>query len=93
MGPGATTGSLFVDKGLTGEGILILVHSDTGVSTKAHPAISGSVDAFAEFDAMGRLVANAPMTDSGFHGTHTAGILIGKPYEGATFGWPPAPNS
>lgn len=75
------------DKGLTGEGILI-GHLDTGVD-KAHPAISGSVDSFAEFDAIGRLVASAPITDSGFHGTHTAGILIGKPYEGVTFGVAP----
>jgi subtilisin family serine protease len=75
------------DKGLTGEGILI-GHLDTGVDT-AHPAISGSVDAFAEFDAVGRSVANPQKTDSGFHGTHTAGILVGKPYEGATFGVAP----
>ena len=75
------------DKGLTGEGILI-GHLDTGVD-KAHPAISGSVDSFAEFDAIGRLVASAPTADSGFHGTHTAGILIGKPYEGVTFGVAP----
>ena len=34
-------------------------------------------------------VASPPKTDSGFHGTHTAGILIGKPYEGVTFGVAP----
>ena len=75
------------DKGWTGEGILI-GHLDTGVDT-THPAISGSVDAFAEFDAIGRSVANPQKTDSGFHGTHTAGILVGKPYEGAIFGVAP----
>jgi subtilisin len=75
------------DKGLTGEGILI-GHLDTGVDT-THPAISGAVDSFAEFDAIGRSVARPQETDSGFHGTHTAGILVGKPYEGVTFGVAP----
>jgi subtilisin family serine protease len=78
---------LLWDKGLTGEGILI-GHLDTGVDS-THPAISGSVDAFAEFDAIGRLVARSETSDSGFHGTHTAGILIGKPHEGVTFGVAP----
>lgn len=75
------------DKGLTGENILI-GHLDTGVDS-THPALNGAVDSYAEFDAIGRLVAGTQMKDSGFHGTHTAGILVGKPYQGLTFGVAP----
>lgn len=75
------------DKGLTGEGVLI-GHLDTGIDT-AHPALDDAIDSYAEFDAIGRLVAGSQMTDSGFHGTHTAGILAGKTYQGVTFGVAP----
>lgn len=75
------------DKGLTGEGILI-GHLDTGVDS-THPALDAAIDSYAEFDSIGRLVTGAPITDSGFHGTHTAGILVGKSYQGVTFGVAP----
>ncbi len=75
------------DKGLTGDGILI-GHLDTGIDA-THPALDEAIDSFAEFDAIGRLVAGSQMTDSGFHGTHTAGILVGRPYQGVTFGIAP----
>lgn len=76
------------DKGLTGDGMLI-GHLDTGIDT-THPALNDAIDSFAEFDAIGRLIAGSQMTDSGFHGTHTAGILVGKPYQRVTFGVAPA---
>lgn len=75
------------DKGLTGEGVLI-GHLDTGVDS-THPALNAAVDSYAEFDSIGRLVAGAVLADSGFHGTHTAGILVGRPYQGVIFGVAP----
>jgi subtilisin len=74
-------------KGLTGTGVLI-GHIDTGVDA-SHPALAGAVDAFAMFDLNGRQVANAQAADSGIHGTHTAGLLVGKLFQGSTFGVAP----
>lgn len=80
------------EKGLTGKGILI-GHLDTGVDV-THPALTQSVDVFAEFDLIGEEVpaaggAAAAPRDTGSHGTHTAGILNGQPHEGLTFGVAP----
>lgn len=79
------------EKGLTGKGILI-GHLDTGVDV-THPALTQSVDVFAEFDLIGEeLTAGGASTDprdTGSHGTHTAGILNGQPHEGLTFGVAP----
>lgn len=74
-------------KGLTGNGILV-GHIDTGVDA-AHPSLQGAVDSFALFDEAGRQIANAQASDSQYHGTHTAGILVGKPFNGSTFGCAP----
>ena len=74
------------EKGLTGKGILI-GHLDTGVDV-THPALTQSVDVFAEFDLIGEEVtaggatAAATARDTGSHGTHTAGILNGQPHGG-----------
>jgi subtilisin len=80
------------EKGLSGKGILI-GHLDTGVDV-THPALTQSVDVFAEFDLIGEEVtpgggASAAPRDTGSHGTHTAGILNGQPHEGLTFGVAP----
>ncbi|MBB6122939.1 S8 family peptidase [Sphingobium subterraneum] len=75
------------DKGLSGSGVLI-GHLDSGVDP-AHPALQDKVDAFALFDLSGRQVVNAPVADSGYHGTHTAGILVGAPVNGLSFGTAP----
>lgn len=75
------------DKGLTGDGVFI-GHLDTGVDA-GHPALADAVDSFALFDDLGRHVAHATASDTGFHGTHTAGILAGKPFNGSTFGVAP----
>ncbi len=75
------------NKGLTGEGILI-GHVDTGVDA-SHPALKKAIDAFAEFDRTGEQVAGASESDSGRHGTHTAGILVGRKAGGLQFGVAP----
>jgi subtilisin family serine protease len=76
------------DKGHDGAGVLI-GHLDTGVD-RTHPALApDTVDAFAEFDFLGHKMANAVSRDTRFHGTHTAGILCGKPVDGAVFGVAP----
>ena len=75
------------DKGLTGAGVVV-GHLDTGVD-KSHPAITHAVDAFALFDLTGKQVVNAPAADTRLHGTHTAGIIAGKPFQGSTFGVAP----
>lgn len=75
------------EKGFTGAGVTI-GHLDTGVD-RSHPAVAHAVDAFAHFDETGRQIVNAQAFDSRLHGTHTAGILVGKPFEGLTFGVAP----
>ncbi len=91
--PGYTWGlrALGVDQlhaqGLTGKGVLV-GHLDTGVDG-SHPALAGVVKAFAEFDALGNQVTGAKATDSGVHGTHTAGTIVGQPINGVHFGVAP----
>lgn len=76
------------DKGLTGEGVTI-GHVDTGVDA-SHPALAAAVDAFAEFDRSGEQVAGAQASDSARHGTHTAGIMVGRQSADLRFGVAPA---
>ncbi len=76
------------DAGITGSGVLI-GHLDTGVDA-SHPALAGAVTAFAEFDFLGKPVANARPRDSGAHGTHTAGIIAGRKVGNTWFGVAPA---
>ncbi|CAN5418725.1 hypothetical protein BH10PSE6_BH10PSE6_05000 [soil metagenome] len=76
------------DDGLTGDGVLI-GHLDTGIDG-AHPALAGAIDAAAVFDEIGRqLTVATPTVDTGFHGTHTAGLLVGQPFKNVTFGVAP----
>ncbi len=75
------------DKGFTGEGIVV-GHLDTGIDG-THPALVGAIDEFAEFDLNGNRVPGAIAWDSGEHGTHTAGTIVGRPENGA-FGVAPA---
>ncbi len=74
-------------QGFTGQGVLI-GHLDTGVDAK-HPALKGAIAKFAEFDEMGEEVPNATAHDSGEHGTHTAGTIVGRPVKGSQFGVAP----
>lgn len=75
------------DKGLHGEGVLI-GHLDTGVDP-THPALLGKIDAFAEFDFLGQRMTNGVTRDTRYHGSHTAGLLVGAPVGGVTFGVAP----
>jgi subtilisin len=76
------------EKGITGAGVLV-GHLDTGVDGK-HPAFKGGAIAkFAQFDDFGEIVPGAKATDSGDHGTHTAGTIAGRPVKGSKFGVAP----
>jgi subtilisin len=75
------------DRGLTGKGVLI-AHLDTGIDV-THPALANAVDVFAEFDLIGDLVTAPERRDTRFHGTHTAGLMVGQPHAGLTFGVAP----
>lgn len=61
--------------GVTGRGVRI-GHLDTGVDSH-HPALAEKILDWAEFGTGGQRVANSTPHDSGTHGTHTAGILVG----------------
>jgi subtilisin family serine protease len=73
--------------GFTGQGVVV-GHLDTGVDGK-HPALAGAIKKFAEFDLAGDRVPNAPARDSGVHGTHTAGTIVGRPVSKGRFGVAP----
>jgi len=75
------------DRGVTGSGIVV-GHLDTGVDD-SHPALSGAVSAFAEFDLTGKMVPGAKASDSGVHGTHTAGTIAGRASRGKSIGVAP----
>jgi subtilisin family serine protease len=75
------------EAGLTGKDVVV-GHLDTGIDG-AHPVFEGAIRAFAEFDDLGRQVAGAEPTDSGTHGTHTAGTIAGRPNARATVGVAP----
>lgn len=73
--------------GITGEGVVV-GHLDTGIDGN-HPAFKGAIAAFAEFDMAGDLVKGATPTDSGDHGTHTAGTIAGRQTSRGAFGVAP----
>jgi subtilisin len=73
--------------GFTGKGALV-GHLDTGVDG-THPALSGAIGSFAEFDMAGNQVPGAKPTDSGEHGTHTAGTIAGRAGTKGAFGMAP----
>jgi len=61
--------------GFRGQGIRI-GHLDTGIDPN-NPELAGKLLTFAEFGADGERISSAPH-DSEQHGTHTAGLLVGK---------------
>jgi subtilisin len=75
------------DRGLIGTGVVV-GHLDTGVDGH-HPALSGAIASFAEFDMSGKQVNGAKPHDSGEHGTHTAGTIAGRAVNGRSFGVAP----
>jgi len=73
--------------GIDGKGVVV-GHLDTGVAGD-HPALAGAISAFAEFDMAGNQVSRAKPRDSGEHGTHTAGTIVGRPTGQGAFGVAP----
>ena len=73
--------------GLSGKGVLV-GHLDTGVDG-THPALKGAIKHFAEFDWQGDPVPGAKPSDSGEHGTHTAGTIAGRAVGKTAFGVAP----
>ena len=66
------------DGGLSGDGVLV-AHLDTGVDGK-HPALKKAITAFLEVDRLGIPVESSKKPfDTDDHGTHTAGIIAGRP--------------
>ncbi|MFN3685322.1 S8 family peptidase [Salinarimonas sp.] len=72
---------------ITGKGVRV-GHLDTGIDA-THPALSKAVAAYRYFDRLGNPVPGAPPTDSGTHGTHTAGTIAGRPTNGEAIGVAP----
>ena len=71
-----------------GRGGKVLVgHLDTGVDD-THPALVDKVAAFEEFDSIGNPVGSAAH-DSASHGTHTAGTICGRTFNGVNIGVAP----
>lgn len=62
-------------------------HLDTGVDP-THPALTGKIAAFEEFDGMGNPLGT-PAHDSHVHGTHTAGTICGRSFRGVNIGVAP----
>lgn len=63
---------------------------DTGIDA-THPDLAGKVSDFAEFDASGNITAQgiANARDSGSHGTHVAGTIVGGNASGSWIGMAP----
>jgi subtilisin len=74
-------------QGLGGSGVIV-GHLDTGIDG-THPALNGGIAAFAEFDLAGDQVPGAQPWDSGDHGTHTAGTIVGRSVPKGAFGVAP----
>lgn len=74
-------------QGLSGKGVLV-AHLDTGIDGD-HPSLKPAIAQFADFDATGHAIDGAPIQDSEIHGTHTAGIIAGRPSGGQQIGVAP----
>lgn len=61
---------------------------DTGVDPD-HPDLKGKIAAWAEFDAKGKQLTNTKVRDTGQHGTHCAGIIVGGNASGRWIGVAP----
>ena len=74
-------------QGLSGKGVLV-AHLDTGIDGE-HPSLKPAIAQFADFDATGHVIEGAPIADSDVHGSHTAGIIAGRPFLGQEIGVAP----
>lgn len=74
-------------QGLTGKGVPV-GHLDTGVDG-SHAALKGRIKGFMEFDFFGERVPTAKAHDTGEHGTHTAGTIVGGKIRGISIGVAP----
>ncbi len=75
-------------QGLTGKGVLV-GHLDTGVDGKHKAFAGGAIAHFAEFDHFGDQIPGVKPHDSALHGTHTAGIIVGRTVGNSRFGVAP----
>ncbi len=86
------------DTGITGSGVRVAV-LDTGVSI-SHPALAGKMwtddedddtypGGWAEFDGDGNIVEGSRPHDSGEHGTHVSGTVLGGKARGYSIGVAP----
>ncbi len=73
--------------GIKGNGIRV-GHLDTGVDT-THPDLTGKLILWAEFNGSGNQVPSSTPYDSGTHGTHTAGTILGGDATGNYIGVAP----
>lgn len=65
------------DQGITGMGVVI-AHIDTGADSQ-HPALAAAISKTAVFDLKGQLATiSGAYSDTGRHGTHTAGTIAGR---------------
>jgi subtilisin family serine protease len=78
---------LLWEAGVTGKDVIV-GHLDTGVDG-AHPALANAIADFVEFDLQGNRVPAAAAHDSGEHGTHTAGTILGRATGRGAFGMAP----
>jgi len=75
------------EQGFKGAGVRI-GHLDTGVYPD-HPELSGKVVEWMAFSPQGVPLQGCPIYDSDFHGTHTAGTLVGGGASGVQIGVAP----
>jgi subtilisin family serine protease len=60
-------------QGLTGKGVKV-AHLDTGIDA-SHPDLEEKIGAWEAFGPSGRPLTGTPPHDTGYHGTHTAGVI------------------
>jgi subtilisin family serine protease len=73
--------------GLRGEGVII-GHLDTGVDG-THSALQGAIGQYAQFDLNANQLPPSAPRDTAWHGTHTAGLIAGRAWNGSEFGVAP----
>ena len=75
------------ERGYTGKGVTV-AHLDTGIAGN-HPTLRDKVFAFRLYEEDGSLASTRDPIDTGYHGTHLAGIICGDKIDGHTIGVAP----